>query len=109
MKTNIKGAILIAVAMLSFVMMVIAVGIITLNSSQSLTNRHQIERIKAEQVAKGAFWNNYMSRFLNDTNATLNAEILDNKKFSPKITSSSGGGPNGTDIDEITVDYNLPQ
>jgi len=108
MKKNQKGSVLIAVSMLSLVMVIIAVGIITLSSSQSLSNRHQIERIKAEQVAKGAFWYNYMS-LINTNNTDMpDEEILDNKKFIPTLAAPSSG-PNGTTAYDIVVDYNLRQ
>lgn len=107
MKKNQKGSVLIAVALLSLVMTVIAMGIIALSSSQSLSNRHQIERMKAEQIARGAFWYNYMSRINSNTSGTPDPEILDNKKFVPSI-SSAPGGPSGTEVYTVVVDYNLP-
>ncbi len=102
-----SGSVLIAVSMLSLVMMLIAVGIITLNSSQALSNRHQIERIKADQVAQGVFWQNYMSLMTTNSITVLNQEILDNKKYTPTMSVSSGG-PNGTTAYTITVDYSTP-
>jgi len=108
MNKNQKGSILIAVSMLSLVMVIIAIGIVTLSSSQSLSNRHQIERIKAEQVVKGAFWYNYMSLITNNTPDMPDDEILDNKKFVPTLAAPTSG-PNGTTAYDIVVDYNLPQ
>lgn len=101
-----KGALLIAIAVLSLVMMIIAVGIVSLSSTQALSNQHQIERIKAEQVGKGVFWSNYMNIIHTGKALPKNpgAITLDNHSYIPTVVNQ-GKGINQTTAYRIDVAY----
>lgn len=81
MKNNEQGAILITVAVLTLIMMILVVSVISLNVSQIKSNRHQAERIKAEQLAKQVFWENYTS-----LSATGNTAYPDDGTPQPPVT-----------------------
>lgn len=105
MKKNESGALLITVSVLSLVMMIIALGIISLSTSQSISNQHQIERLKADQLAEGAWWFKYSGQI---AGSTINppSETIDGKTYtvtiSPPVVDT---GPNSTDTYAIQIQY----
>ena len=101
---NENGVVLVTVVIITLTLMILAVALMSVSVSQSISGQHQIDRIKAEELAKGAFWYNYMNLTSTGTPATPPGETLDGKPFTPAITSSSGG-PNNTTIYSITVSY----
>lgn len=105
-KNDESGVVLILVLVISVVMMIFAVGMVALNASQAISTQHQIDRIKAEQLAKGAHWVNYMG--LVELGTTLEAppETLDGKDFSVSLTESPATGPLGSDSYQFTIQFN---
>ena len=87
-----SGVVLITVVVLIMVMSILAIGVMGTNVSQSLSNQHQIDRIKAEQLAKGAFWDSYM-KILRGIDPVANptpSETLDNKDFTVDVDVVAG-------------------
>ncbi len=105
-KKNDKGMVLTMVIMITMVMMVYTLGIVSTNVSQVTSGQRQADRIKAEQLAKGAFWVAYMSDY-NLGNAitiptTEATELgLDSITFEKQV----GTGPDSTDTWSIGVAY----
>jgi len=108
-KTTVKnkesGAILITVSVLSLVMMIIALGIISLSTSQSITNQHQIERIKADQFAEGAWWFKYSGQIVG-SGANPSSETIDGKTYTITINAPTvDTGPYSTETYSVQVQY----
>ncbi|GEM_PF-718719 len=104
LSTDRGGVILIAVTAMTIVMSLLAISLMSLNGSATISNQKQIDRIKAEQLATGAFWYNYMNLSTSGTTATPPGETLDGKTYTPTITSAAGG-PNSTTIYNSTVSF----
>ncbi len=103
-----SGMVLITVVIIVSVLMILTVGLLNLNVSATLSNQHQIDRIKAEQFAKGAFWVGYMNKIVNDTDldGTTLTTTLDGKALTANITSAGAGtGPYGTESFNVHVAY----
>ncbi len=105
LRNNNSGMILIAVSVLTLSMMIITIGIISLGTSQSISNQHQVDRIKADQLATGAWWFQYENQ-VKGTSATLTSQSLDGKTYTISIGAPSvGTGPNGTNTYAIQISY----
>ncbi len=105
---NNSGVVLITVVIMTVVMMVFAVGMISISTSQTIAGQHQIDRIKAEQLAKGTYWYNYQNLKSTNTPAAMNAVNLDNKTYTPSIALPPDPGTgffNSTTQYNITVNY----
>ena len=102
--TDQAGIVLVTTVIMVLVMTILAVSLISITVGQALSNQHQINRIKAEQLAKGAFWYNYMN-LITGSAATPLPEILDNKTFIVLPIVPGGIGPNGTRTYAVTVSY----
>ena len=109
LNTN-EGVVLITVVIVVIVTMILAVSLIGIAVSQNISNQHQIERIQAEQVAKGIMWNNYMNLYPG-AGAVPNGIIpLDGRNYVYTINPGPvGTGPNGTDPFAIQVTCPLCQ
>lgn len=103
---NESGAILILVAVLSLVMMIIALGIISLNASQAISHEHQVDRVKASQLAKGIWWLQYSNQFLGG-NAADGIETIDGKPYTFNIIADpiADSGPNETETFTVQIQY----
>ena|SRR3989338_6008299 len=102
---NESGVILIAILVLSVVIMIFAFGLVSVHSSQAISAQHQIDRIKSEQLAKGAHWYNYMSLVTAGTPDTAPNETLDGKQFQVQVNPSGGAHPNGPPEYNIDIQY----
>ena len=102
---NDSGVVLVAIIVLTIVMSILAVGIMTTNVNQALSNQYQVERIRAEELAKGAFWYNFVNLRTSGTSALPTSSItIDGKEY--QIThQESPGGPNGTRQHDIQVQW----
>ena len=102
---NNEGVVLITVVIVVIVMMILAVSLISLTVSQNISNQHQIERIQAEQVAKGIMWTNYMELYPGGGVPVPNGTItLDGRNYVYTVTPGAfNSGPNGTDPFTIQV------
>jgi len=104
-KNNESGFILITVSVLSLVMMIIALGVISLSTSQSISNQHQIERIKANQLAEGAWSFKYSGQIAGST-INPNSETIDGKTYTVTINPPTADtGPFSTETYSIQVQY----
>ncbi len=104
---NSKGVVLVLVIILSIAMMIVTVGVVSTNYSKAIYSQHQIDRIKAEELAKGALWYHYTYRTLQGNPGPFvpPSETLDGKDFSVNVANSAGAGPSGTDEVGITISY----
>ncbi len=102
---NNSGVVLITVVVIALTIMILAVSLISTTTSQSLSSQHQIDRIKAEELAKGAHWFNYMQITTNGSSAIPLPTGLDGKTFTPTISTIPDAGPEGTDQFDIRIDY----
>ena len=84
-----SGVVLLTVVGMIFAMMILVVGILSSNVNQALTAQHQIERLKAEQLAKGVSWHNYMSLAQNGTplGAMPPIALPDGKTYAVAVTA----------------------
>ena len=104
-KKNNSGFILIAISVLSLGMMIIALGIISLTASQSISNQHQVDRIKADQLISGAWWFQY-TKENSGGSSSLTTQILDGKTYTITINPPTNGtGPNGTKTYTLQISY----
>ena len=101
---NNDGVVLVTVVIIIVVMMIFTVSLISITVSQNLSNQHQIERIQAEQVAKGIMWSNYMNLYPGGGQVPNGTITLDGKNYDYTITpGAAGSGPNQTDPYTIAV------
>ena len=100
-----KGVDLITVVIFTFVMAILAIAIMSMNVNQALSNQHQVERIKASELAKGAFWYNYMNLADSGSMATPPPITLDGKQYTVTVTDNGPGDPNQTTSYDVNVAY----
>ena len=105
-----SGVVLLTVVGMIFAMMILVVGILSSNVNQALTAQHQIERLKAEQLAKGVSWHNYMSLTQNDgtpLGAMPPIALPDGKTYAVAVTAGTAdSGPyNSTTPYSATITY----
>ena len=98
------GVILVAVIAMTIVMSILAIALMSISSSAVIANQKQIDRIKAEMLATGAFWQTYMSRANGGAVPASVTQVLDGKSFTATISSATGG-PNNTTSYNSTVSY----
>lgn len=117
-KDNQSGLVLVSVLAISIMMIIVAVSILNSNVNLTLSGQRQIDRIKAEQIAKGQFWRNYDSLLTMDTPTTpLSVTLTEShptqnggmvtfsKTFSATATPSAVPGPNQTTRYDVSVSY----
>ncbi len=103
---NNEGVVLITVVIVVIVMMILTVSLISITVSQNISNQHQIERIQAEQLAKGSMWFNYMNLYSGGLAAVPAPVTLAGRVYTPTVNPGPGApdtGPDGTDPYTITV------
>lgn len=105
LSTN-KATVLVTVIMLITAMSALAVGILSAMGSQGVFGQNQVDRIKAEQLAKGAFWKSYYEAAITGTKTPqLISETLDGKTYTAGTSISGSAGPSGTSTLTSTVSY----
>src|SRR3989338_6326690 len=102
---NNRGVILLVVTTMTIILSILAIATMSITVSQNLSNQQQIVRIKAEQLAKGAFWYSHMGKISNNDPQAPPAQTLDSKTFTANITVTPGTGPNGEDDFDSRVNY----
>lgn len=80
-----SGMVLMMVLMIVMVMMILTITILTQSLNQSTSTHKQIEKIKKDQLAKGAFWKAYANRGQVDKPQTT--ETIDGKTFQTTVTT----------------------
>ena len=103
LRNNESGVVLLVVIVLTVAISIISISMMSSQVSQAISNRRQIDQIKADQLTKGAFFRRY-SELANNQPATLPPDpVLDGKTFDITITDGApGGGISGTT--QYTVD-----
>ena len=118
-RNNQLGVVLISVLAISIAMIIVALSVLNTNVNLTLSGQRQIDRIKAEQIAKGQFWRNHSSLLTTGVaaapwNVTLSESHRDqhgvmhtySKNFSASVTDqgiSSAPGLNGARQYDISV------
>ena len=100
------------VIIIIIVLMVLLASIMSSTVTQANISQKQIDRIKAEEVAKGAYWIVYDNRRNNRVfstsipTASSNPITLDGKSYNPTANDlGAGGGPLLTQGYRIDVTY----
>jgi hypothetical protein len=89
LKNENKATVLITVVMLTLAMTTLAVSILSAIGSQGLLGQNQVDRIKAEQLSKGAFWKYYIQRATTGSDAAVViTETLDGKTYTTTVLST---------------------
>ena len=83
---NNKGITLIIATAIIMALSILAISVISVTGSQAYLGQAQVDKIKSEQLAKGAFWLNYMSRVTTGNSLTAPAETLNGKTFTPSLS-----------------------
>jgi type II secretory pathway component PulK len=108
LQNNNRGVVFVMVIMTVIILMILAVSIISMNTSHILVTEDEVKRIQAETLAAGA----YIFAFANQTSSTASSTpaiapvTLGNITYT--ITATRDGtctGLNDTDCLDITVDY----
>lgn len=91
MKNTDSGVVLVTVVIITFVMMILVIGLLSAHVNQSTSTEHQVERIKAEELAKGVMWMNHMYlstvTTANSFPGTITA-TMDGKAYTSSVTLS---------------------
>ncbi len=82
---NESGMVLMIVIMIVLVIMIISITILSQSMNQTSTAREQIDQIKADQIAKGIFWNAYSSEAI--TPSAGQSMTVDGKVYTVDVSS----------------------
>ena len=108
-RRNESGVVLITVIAISFVMMVLTLSLVSINRNQITSGQRQIERLKAEQLAKGYWWRYYLATMNGTPFVIPPAQPLNGKNYTISVvTGPIGLGPNGTTPVTAQVTYPDP-
>jgi type II secretory pathway component PulK len=94
--------VMVMVLMAIAVMMVFSIGVISRGVSQTKSSEQQIDRIKAEQLAMGAYAKAYSDMAVGGAMPTTFTATLDNKTYNATITTLTGG-TNNTNVMTIST------
>jgi Tfp pilus assembly protein PilX len=104
-KKNESGMVLIIVLMTIVVMMVFSMGVISRGVSQTKSSQGQIDRIKAEELAVGAYAKAYSERATGAALTTSFSEVLDNRTFTATVVDSGPSSVPATNAIGVTAPY----
>jgi hypothetical protein len=95
---NNKGMILVMATAIIMALSILAISVLSIAGSQSFLGQRQVDRIKAEELAKGAYWVYYMNRATHGVVSRVSLQpTLDGKVFTARVTPSGlPSGPNNT-------------
>ena len=107
LKKNETGIVMVTVLALSIMMAVMALGVLSLNVSQVKMDEQQVDRIKAQQLALGAWAVAYSNMTQGgSTNNMILSEVLDGQTYNVSVNPSTpNSGPNVTDPYQINITY----
>ena len=91
-KKETRATVLVTVVMLIMAMTALCVGILSAMGSQGLLGQSQVDRIKADQIGRGAFWKYYIQRANGDPSALTVTETLDGKTYQAQVSSGAASG-----------------
>jgi Tfp pilus assembly protein PilX len=100
---NESGMVMLMVLMTIVVMMIFSIGVLSRTSSQTRSSEAQIDRIRAEQLAVGAFAKVYSDRAAGGayTALTTITANLDGKTYQVNVTEGGAGINNTNSISVI--------
>ena len=102
---NESGMVLLTVLMVIAVMMIFTIGLLSRSVTQTISSERQVDRIKAEQFLKGAFWLVYSNLVNGAPPASSVSQTIDGKTYNAVIGSTPGAGPNGTAAYSLNIIY----
>lgn len=105
---NKKASTLVLATVIVMALSILAISVISVAGSQSYMGQAQVDKVKAEQLAKGLLYMKYMqaAQTGNLGGATVNTITLDGTDFSYSIVPvNNGSGPLGTN--PITININF--
>ena len=76
--------------------MIYSIGILTRGASQVLSSEDQVDRIKAEQLAIGAYAKTYTDLTYGGALPGTFTETLDGKVYNVTVANNGATGPNNT-------------
>ena len=97
-RNNKIGSTLIIAISTIMALSILAMSVLSLSGSQLYLGQAQINKIKAEQLAKGAFWVNYISLLTTGAGSQIPDTFLNGKKFITTIVTTPDMGLDGTDL-----------
>jgi len=101
-----KATVLVTVIMLVLAMTILSIGILGAMGSQGLLGQNQVDRIKAEQLVKGAFWKYYIQQAQGNLSAVTITETLDGKTYTATVSPAvAAAGPHSTYTITTTTNY----
>ena len=102
-RNNKIGSTLIIAISTIMALSILAMSVLSLSGSQAYLGQAQINKIKAEQLARGAFWVNYISLLTSGASFTIPVTTLEGTDFTTTLTTTTGTGPGGTTDSVVTV------
>jgi len=97
--------VLIMVLMSIIIMMIFSIGVISRGVSGTKSSESQIDRIKSEQLAMGAYAKSYSDLTAGGAMNTAYSATLDNKTYTATVVNNGPGGPNNTNTLTITAPF----
>ncbi len=105
---NNQGFTLILSTVLVFTLTILALSVLSLTQSEHNLSQAQIDRIKAEQLAKGALFKQFTTAINNGLpfQNESGSEVLDGKTFTYQtVVTNDGTGPLDSNPVTIVVSY----
>lgn len=84
--SNESGMVMGMVIMITMVILLVSATILSTSMNQSAQNQDEVDRIKAEQVAKGYFWRDFSSDSMPTAPVTYSNISVNQKKFTVTVT-----------------------
>lgn len=105
---NNQGFTLILSTVLVFTLTILALSVLSLTQSEHNLGQAQIDRIKADQLAKGALFKQFATAISNGQpfQNESGTENLNGKNFNYNVSiNNDGSGPLGSDPVTIVISY----
>ncbi len=96
-RNNESGMVLVLGLLLTIIIMVYAIGVLSRGTSQVVSAEDQVDRIKTEQLAIGAYAKTYSEMASGAPAPSTFSETLDGKTYSISVSSTSATGPINSD------------
>ena len=104
LRQNDHGVVFVTVLMIIIVMMILTIGIVSLNVTQVMRTSGEIKHVQAEYLALGAIPYLYANQWTASPDSTITyTETLDGTLFSI-VANLSGPGLGGYDTNALSVD-----
>ncbi len=104
-KSDESGMVMIVVLMVTIIIMVYSIEILSRGASQVISAEDQVDKIKAEQLAMGAYAKAYSDAASGAAIPTSFTETLNNKTFTVNVSDAGATGPLSTNT--ITFSTNI--